>query len=106
MMPCSRSRVFLMLLNQWARAVSLVLIILLPKPDWGLRPVGLFPTIIRVWMRSRTVCARAREAAIALPQMFGRAEMGAQRAAWTIALRAEAAALNAQEHAVAPLDLF
>jgi hypothetical protein len=92
-------------LGAWGQAVSLVLIVLLPKPDGGLRPIGLFPTIIRVWMRARTVCARAWEAANAMPQLFGGAGMGAQRAAWTIAFRAEAAALTAQEHAVALLDL-
>jgi hypothetical protein len=92
-------------LGAWGQAVSLVLIVLLPKPDGGLRPIGLFPTIIRLWMRARTVHARAWEAAHALPQLFGGAGMGAQRAAWTVAFRAEAAALSAQEHAVALLDL-
>ena len=92
-------------LGAWGLAVNLVLIVLLPKPDGGLRPIGLFPTIIRVWMRARTVCARAWEAANAMPQLFGGAGMGAQRAAWTIAFRAEAAAPTAQEHAVALLDL-
>jgi len=92
-------------LGAWGQAVSLVLIVLLPKPDGGLRPIGLFPTIVRLWMRARTVQARAWEAAHAMPQLFGGAGMGAQRAAWTVAFRAEAAALTAQEHAVALLDL-
>ena len=92
-------------LGAWGQAVSLVLIVLLPKPDGGLRPIGLFPTIVRLWMRARTVHARAWEAAHAMPQLFGGAGMGAQRAAWTMAFRAEAAALSAQEHAVALLDL-
>ena len=92
-------------LGAWGQAVSLVLIVLLPKPDGGLRPIGLFPTIVRLWMRARTVHARAWEAAHAMPQLFGGAGMGAQRAAWTVAFRAEAAALSAQEHAVALLDL-
>ena len=62
-------------------------------------------TIIRVWMRARTVYARAWEAAHAMPQLLGGARMGAQRAAWTIAFWAETAAIAAQYHAVALLDL-
>ena len=27
--------------------------VLLPKPDGGHRPIGLLPTVIRVWMRAR-----------------------------------------------------
>ena len=41
------------LCGSWPDLVNLVLIVLLPKPDGGLRPIGLFPTFIRVWMRAR-----------------------------------------------------
>ena len=81
-------------LGAWGKAVGLVLIVLLPKLDGGLRPIGFFPTIVRLWMRARTVQARAWEAAHAMPQLFGGAGIGAQRAAWTVAFRAEAAALG------------
>ena len=40
-----------------------------------------------------------------MPQLFRCAGTGAQVAAWTIAFRAEAAAISAQEHAVALLHL-
>ena len=46
-------------LGAWSEALDLVLIILLPKPDGGLRPIGLFPTMIRLWMRARATVARA-----------------------------------------------
>ncbi len=36
----------------WARTLRLVLTVLLPKTDGGRRPIGLFPTIVRVWMRA------------------------------------------------------
>ena len=36
--------------GDWCQAVNLVLIVLLPNPDDGNRPIGLFPTIIRIWM--------------------------------------------------------
>ena len=63
-------------------ALDLVLIVLLAKSDGGLRPIGLFPTIIRVWMRARVAHARAWEAANASKQLYGSAGMGAQIAAW------------------------
>ena len=47
------------LLGHWTQALDLVLIVLLPKTDGGFRPIGLFPTIIRVWMRARMFAARA-----------------------------------------------
>ncbi len=68
-------------LGCWTVAVNLVLVVLLPKADGGLRPIGLFPTIVRVWGRTRALVARAWEAANALPAIFGGAGMGAQRAA-------------------------
>ena len=56
-------------------------------------------------MRTRTVHAWAWESTHAMPQLFGGAGIGTQRAVWTVAFRAEAAALSAQAHAVALLDL-
>ena len=40
-------------LGDWSDALNLVLIVLLPKADGGLRPIGLLPTLIRVWSRAR-----------------------------------------------------
>ena len=70
-----------------------VIIVLLPKPAGGLRPIGLFPTTIRIWMRVRLPIAQAWEAEHASPSLFGGKGMGAQRAAWTAAFKAEVAAL-------------
>ena len=44
--------------GSWCQAVNMVLIVLLPKPDGGRRPIGLFPTIVRIWMRARIGTAR------------------------------------------------
>ena len=92
-------------LGSWGTAAFHVLIVLLPKPDGGLRPIGLFPTIIRVWMRMRSSVARAWESANALPQLYGGAGMGAQRAAWVAAFQAEKAQADGLEHVAALLDL-
>ena len=91
--------------GSWCQVLSLVLIVLLPKTDGGLRPIGLFPTVIRVWMRARVAAARAWEAANTLPSLYAGANMGAQKAAWQAAFVAEASALSEQEHAQGLLDL-
>lgn len=43
----------------WSAALNLALIALLPKRDGGLRPIGLLPTWIRIWMRATPCVARA-----------------------------------------------
>jgi hypothetical protein len=83
----------------------LVLIVLLPKADGGLRPIGLFPTIVRIWMRARVTIARVWGSQNALPSIYGGAGMGAQRAAWEAAFIAELAALRDMVHVDSMLDL-
>ena len=93
------------LLGSWAQCVSIVLIVLLPKPDGGRRPIGLFPTLIRVWMRARVHIAREWEAANSRPCLYGGPSMGAQRAAWQAAFAAESAARSGNYFAQSLLDL-
>ena len=88
-----------------AAILDLVLIVLLPESDGGLRPIGLFPTVIRLWMRARVCIARAWESLNHLPRLFGGVGMGAQRAAWQAAFAAELAALKCQDHVQVLLDL-
>ena len=92
-------------LGQWPPSMRLVSIVLLPKPDGGRRPIGLFPTIVRVWMRCRLHVARKWEEDHALPALYGGPGMGAQRAAWTAMFAAESAAAGGDDHAAALLDL-
>ena len=91
--------------GEWPPELHLVLIVLLAKSDGGFRPIGLFPTLIRVWMRARTVQARAWEAQNHSKEIFGGRGMGAQRAAWVESFNAEAAGLEKEEQAQALLDL-
>jgi hypothetical protein len=93
------------LVGRWASVLDLVLIVLLPQSEGGFRPIGLFPTIVRIWMRARVYVARAWEAAHALPCLFGGAGMGAQRASWDAAFSSEFAGLSKQDHLQALLDL-
>ena len=92
-------------LGSWPAALRLVMIILIPKPDGGRRPIGLFPTLVRIWMRSRSYIARAWEAANLLPCFFGGVGRGAQRAAWLVAFNAETAARQGMHYAQSLLDL-
>ena len=91
--------------GDWSAAISLVLIVLLPKDGGGFRPIGLFPTLIRVWMRARSTVARDYEELTASPELYGAKGMGAQRAAWTTTFSAEAAAADGQAYSAVLLDL-
>jgi len=93
------------LVGSWPLAVQLVIIVLLPKPDDGRRPIGLFTSLIRLWARARSVAARAWEAANPRPGLYGSAGMGAQRAAWQDAYAAEAAGRRGKAFAHSLLDL-
>ena len=92
--------------GQWGSTLNLVLIVLLPKSDGGRRPIGLFCSLIRVWMRARVNHARAWEKEHASDSVFAGADMGAQKAAWQASYTAEAASLAGEDHAQALLDLI
>ncbi len=91
--------------GDWCEVLNLVLIVLLPKSAGGFRPIGLFPTIIRIWMRARYGIARAWQAAHSLPITVGGPGRSAQYAAWQAALAAECAALDHLDHIQSLLDL-
>jgi len=93
------------LLGQWPAVISMVLVVLLPKTDGGRRPIGLFPALVRVWARARSMVAKQWEAGHFRCQLFGGSGMGAQKAAWQAAFRAENAALAGGRYAQALLDL-
>ena len=91
--------------GRWPDAVDAVLIVLLPRADGGRRPISLFASVVRLWMRARIYMARQWEAKHPNTALYGSKGMGAQRAAWTAAAGAEAAKLAKKAHAQALLDL-
>ena len=91
--------------GRWPEAFAFVLIVLLPEPDGGRRPIGLFDAKIRLWMRMRSNLSRMWEAANPSPAIFGGRGCGAQRAAWLSSLTAECAALANVEFAQTLIDL-
>lgn len=58
--------------GHWSQTIPLVLIVLLLKDDGGFRPICLFPTIIRIWMRARVGTARQWEDLTAAPELLGK----------------------------------
>ena len=91
--------------GEWGKCNALVLTVLLPKPDGGVRPIGLLPTPIRIWMRARADVARRWEAQNASPCLFRGKGMGAQKAAWQAAFRAEFADAVNDDKVQALLDM-
>ena len=91
--------------GQWARSLMMVIIVLIPKSDGGRRPIGLMPTVIRLWMRARSIEARKWEAANKRDSVYGGCGMGAQRAAWQATYQAEKAKLDGEGYVQSLLDL-
>ena len=90
--------------GEWPKEVDMVLIPLLPKVDGDTGPIGLVPTTVRLWMRTRSKLARQSEASHPNASLFGGAGMGAQRASWAAAFGADTARLNGVTHGHALID--
>ncbi len=76
--------------GEWPSEIGIVSIVLLPKPDGGWRPIGLFPAVVRIWMRMRREQAQQWEHANSRDFLYAGKGRGAQVAAWQHAQRAEA----------------
>ena len=93
-------------IGRWPKAVAMVVIALLPKPDGGRRPIGLFPWLPRVWMKVRRDVACEWERLHERPYLYAGVGKGANVAAWKQAARAELArALPGVEYGQVLLDL-
>ena len=63
--------------GDWPELLDLVLIVLLPKGEGGHRPIGLFPTPIRIRFRARLIIVKVSEKQNELPSVYGGPGMGA-----------------------------
>ena len=45
-------------LGSWDAAIGFAIVVLIPKGEGGLRPIGLLPTLIRIWSKARRQTAR------------------------------------------------
>ena len=91
--------------GRWPASVGCIIIILLPKPDGGRRPIGLFPTIIRVWMKARLEIAQAWLIINDRSYFYAGPAKGADVAAWKQALVAETSHSAKMDYACVLLDL-
>ena len=69
------------LLGCWPTAVSIIIVVLLPKPEGGFRPIGLLPLLPRLWMRARREVATEWGRANPRPYLYAGQSMGAHVAA-------------------------
>ena len=90
-------------LGDWPTLLNLI--VLLPKAEGGFRPIGLFPTEIRIWFRVRLLTIKNWEKQNEMDSVYGGPGMGAQKAAFQIAVVAETAALERIEFGAGLLDL-
>ena len=88
----------------WPEFSQLVITVLLPKSDGGRRPIGLFRTLHRVWMRTRRPCIKQWRKVHQRSYRYGGAGRGTRRAARLHAARAELAVEGGRDAAVL-LDL-
>ena len=113
LLRCSREaivallRLFMLaeLLGRWPATMGIVIIALLPKPDGGRRPIGLFPALVRLWMRIRLPVAQAWQAAHDRPYFYAGPAKGATVAAWKQAARAELGCSVGLDYGIVLLDL-
>jgi len=92
-------------LGAWPSTIGVIMIILLPKPDGGLRPIGLFPSLIRIWMRARLDVARKWQSVHERAFLYAGPGKGADVAAWKQAAVAEMAASASLQYCCVLLDL-
>ena len=101
-------RIFVLaeMLGRWPEMIGIVIIALLPKAGGGNRPIGLCPSLIRLWMRLRLPVAQAWQSMNDRPYLFAVEAKGADVAAWKQAARAECSAYDGLGHALALLDII
>ena len=80
--------------GSWPEAVGTALIHLIPKPDGGRRPVGVLPTIVRVWERVRKPIVQTWLEDNARSYDWATRGRSSEGAVWHLSILDEAAAAN------------
>jgi len=87
-------------------AIETILVVLLPKDSGGTRPIGIFTTIVRVFMRwARRAFTDVWEQSVPRPFWFGIKGATVQRGVWRLSLAGEYAKSTGQAAASALIDL-
>ena len=92
--------------GRWYSVIGFILVVLIPKSDGGRRPIGLFPTMVRVWMRVRLRVAQDWVNENDRPYFYAGPAKGADVAAWKQALLAESAKTLSLPYIASLLDLI
>ena len=90
--------------GHWPERIALAIVVLLPKPDDGFRPIGLLPALARIWSRARRDVALQWEGMQSRKYLYAGEAKGTTVAAWKQVARAELAAALKVEFGQAPLD--
>ncbi len=88
------------------RLLALVIVKMIPKKDGGRRPIGLMPSLYRIWGKVRADDVRNWERRWAREYFAAGPGKSAESAAWRAALRAELAAASRAESASVLWDLL
>ena len=79
---------------------------LLPKPAGGYRTIGILPTLLRIWCRTRREFIRCWQSSNARDYFWGDAGRGSEKAVWWESLANESCVLNGRQAVSVLLDLF
>jgi hypothetical protein len=89
----------------WPAQVQQILVALIPKADGGRRPIGLLPTLVRIWERVRKPAVASWRCSVTRSYNWAAKGRSPQAAVWRLALQDEAAAARGEESAASLLDL-
>ena len=92
-------------LGLWPEQIDQILIALIPKPDGGRRPVGLLPTLVRMWEKSRRPIVQEWRQKVKRKYNWAAKGRSATDAVWKQAILAEAAVARGKATASVLLDL-
>ena len=81
-------------IGAWPESIESVIAVLIPKPNCGVRPIGMFPGLYRVWARVRRSVATEWERAHDHPAFAAKEGNGALDTVWDQAFRSERAVGN------------
>ena len=93
-------------LGRWPDLISVLLISQIPKADGGRRPIGLLPTLVRVWEKARKPCMEAWRLTVARSYNFAARGKSANTAVWLQAHHAEVAVSKGGYSTAVLLDLI
>ena len=89
----------------WPQSYATAVLHLIPKPSGGRRPIGLLPTLVRLWERARRDAVRIWRSREGMPFSWAGKGKGSESAVWQQSVRAEAAVHRGHITAAMMVDL-